>query len=360
MLIRYDCRHYNGHIPCAPHKRSGVECGSCGDFRRVSKKVLIIKLGAIGDVIRTTPLLRRIKASDPDAEITWLTYTPEAVPAVVERVLSLDVKAVLYLLTTPFDVVYNLDKDMEACSLANMIDAKEKRGFVSRNGKCFPADESAVHKHLTGLSDELNRLNTKSYPEEIFEMCGYEYRGEEYIVDAPAGDSAWEMGDDRPRIGLNTGCGGRWSTRLWPDKRWTDLAGMLKMRGFEVVLLGGGQEDARNREIAARTGASYFGHFPLKRFVGLVDRCDAVVTSVTMALHIAIGLKKEVVLLNNVFNKREFELYGRGSVIEPALDCLGCFRQSCENACMDLISAEEVFQACMRAFDAPRKMKGDL
>ena len=36
---------------------------------------------------------------------------------------------------------------------------------------------------------------------------------------------------------------------------------------------------------------------------------DLVVTAVTMAMHIALGLGKKLVLFNNIFNPHEFELY---------------------------------------------------
>ena len=43
---------------------------------------------------------------------------------------------------------------------------------------------------------------------------------------------------------------------------------------------------------------------------------------VSMALHVALGLKKKVVLFNNVFNSKEFELYGLGEIVEPeGYDC---------------------------------------
>ncbi len=40
------------------------------------------------------------------------------------------------------------------------------------------------------------------------------------------------------------------------------------------------------------SGAHYPGHFDLRTFIGLVDRCDVVVSAVTMAMHLAIGLRQ--------------------------------------------------------------------
>ncbi|MEK6566078.1 MAG: hypothetical protein AABZ41_05160, partial [Bacteroidota bacterium] len=68
--LKTDCRHFRGDIPCKPHKQFGVHCideegKDCIHYDRVDKKILIIKLGAVGDVIRTTPLLHKIKETSP-------------------------------------------------------------------------------------------------------------------------------------------------------------------------------------------------------------------------------------------------------------------------------------------------------
>ena len=72
---------------------------------------------------------------------------------------------------------------------------------------------------------------------------------------------------------------------------------------------------ALNTRLAEKTGALYCGIQPLETFYAMVARCRTVVTGVTIALHLAIGQKIAVVLLNSIFNPREFELYGRGVVV---------------------------------------------
>ncbi len=77
IIIHFDCLYYKGDIPCAPHKKSGYHCQDCPEYKTISHKILIIKLGAIGDVIRTTPLLRKLRTEYPNAQISWLTYSPD-------------------------------------------------------------------------------------------------------------------------------------------------------------------------------------------------------------------------------------------------------------------------------------------
>jgi heptosyltransferase-2 len=346
LNINTDCRFFKGDRPCKYHKEEGVHCEGCAYYQKIIKKILIIKLGAIGDVIRTTPLLHKLKELYPAAEITWITYSPEVVPSIVDHPMNFELKNILFLRSLKFDLLYNLDKDLEACALANQVPADVKKGFNLKHGRCSPIDKDAENKWLTGLFDDLNLANQKSYPQETFEICGLQFQRERYILDVPEGK--WNIPENHPLVGLNTGCGERWSTRLWPFEYWVELAKELKEKGCGVLLLGGENEDEKNRGIAKESGATYLGHFPLKRFFTLMDQCDLVVTAVSMALHIAIALNKKLVLLNNIFNRNEFELYGLGEVIEPAVECLGCFRGECARKCMELIKPSQVFETCQR------------
>lgn len=359
-ILRTDCRWFRGDLPCRPHKESAVHCiddtgNVCSWYDPQAGNVLIIKLGAIGDVIRTTPIVRRLRSSQPRPRIWWLTLTPEIISSVVDVALPFSPQSLATLHAVSFDALYNLDKDREACALAATLTARVKKGFTLIDGKPAPIDSDAGHKFMTGVFDDLSRDNTRSYPAEVFEICGFPYHGERYLLDAPGGmNPLFKAAGRRPVIGLNTGCGGRWVTRLWPEKYWISLAKRLKRTGYAVLLLGGEQEHAKNRRIARQSGARYPGHFPLSQFMNLVNQCDLVVTAVTMALHIAIGLEKRVVLFNNIFNRNEFELYGLGEVLEPEGECSCYYAPVCTDprhapsGCMHALSVETVFRSITR------------
>lgn len=352
MIVNKDCRYFKGDIPCKFHKESGVLCNDCNYFSKIDNKTLIIKLGAVGDVIRTTPLLHRLRKDYPDSEIYWLTYFPDVVPKSVDNVLNFELKNIIYLQSVKFDILINLDKDREACALTNQIEAEIKKGFMLMDGRCAPINNDSANKWMTGISDDLNRNNTKSYLDEIFEICDYEFYGEKYIFELDD-KYEWNINESRPLIGLNTGCGERWTTRLWETNNWIELAKKLKSSGFGVVLLGGVSEDEKNRLISEKSGAAYLGHFPLDQFFSLINQCDVVVTAVSMALHVAIGLGKKVALFNNIFNKKEFEMYGLGDIIEPDLECLGCFKTKFDakckvSNCMELIFPQQVLDIIKR------------
>ncbi len=360
--IKTDCRQFRGHIPCKPNKLYGVHCGECDYYDPIKERFLIIKLGALGDVIRTTPLVSKIKSLHPQAEIWWLTYTPDFLPDDVDRKLKLDVPALIQIEETEFDYLFNLDKDYEAAALTNRVKARLKRGFSLRDGKTVPIDDLAYAKYHTGIFDDVNKANTKNYLEEIFEICGFTFGGEKYVLSNFQSDGyKWDLsGLKRPLVGLNTGCGGRWTSRLWREDNWAKVASTLVSQGYGVLILGGEQEDSRSKKIAAKSGASYLGYYPLRQFINLVDQVDLVVTGVTMGMHIAIGLKKKVVLINNIFNRYEFELYGLGKIVEPDKECKCFFMPKCVNKdyfCLDHLPPEKVLDAVADVLKKPASVK---
>lgn len=349
MHFKADCLHFLGHIPCKPHKIHGYHCQDCPAYSKIEKRILIIKLGAIGDVIRTTPLITRYKSLYPNAKFTWITLSPDILPsAEIHEILRLNTETVLYVQNTQWDIAINLDKEKEASGLLAMVSATEKFGFILKDGATQPVNDLAVHKFMTGLFDDISKANTKNYCTEIFELCGMEYHGEPYLLDNHnAAGYTWNLDTTKTTIGLNTGCGDRWTTRLWSIDKWAELAKQLLAQGYQVVLLGGKQEHERNLEIQQKSGATYLGHFPLGQFINLINQCQLVVTQVTMGMHLTLGLQKKIVLINNIFNPYEFDLFGKGKIIQPPKPCKCYYRGSCVDGvtCMETLDSVDVFSA---------------
>ncbi len=354
MKLKYktDCRKFRGDLPCKPHKEYDIHCDSCDYYEPMTGKILIIKFGAIGDVIRTTPLLHKLSKEMPDKEIWWITQYPDILPASkIDKILTLTPENLVLLEQVQFDIIYGLDKDAFACALTKKLNSNIKYGFTLVNGKPAPINELAEHKYNTGLFDDVNKANTKSYLEEIFEICEFKFAGEEYILDCDR-TIKWDIpSQGKPVIGLNTGCGDRWVSRLWKDEYWIELANNLKSKGYFPIFLGGKQEDEKNKDYAKQTGCYYPGTFSLKEFISLMDQCDAVVSAVTMAMHLAVGLQKKLILMNNIFNKYEFELYGRGEIVQPRKECTCYFSPKCKNKeyfCMEHLLPEDVLNAIVK------------
>ena len=140
MLFKEDCRYFRGDIPCRPHKKSGYHCQNCPEYSPSKENILIIKLGAIGDVIRTTPLIKRIKQEFPKCMLWWVTNSPEVIPSSVDRVLQFNLESVISLRSVHFFKVINLDKDHHACALASCSRASPPAASLR-----WPGRPSCIH-----------------------------------------------------------------------------------------------------------------------------------------------------------------------------------------------------------------------
>lgn len=353
--IKYDCRYFKGEIPCAPNKLRDKVCGSCDEYEKIETRILIIKLGAIGDVMRSTPLLTRFKKDYPSPHITWITLTPEILPKdMVDQAYKFDFASVYKIENSEYDIAVNLDKDKEACMLLQNVKAKRKFGFIWKDNHVSIATPAAEHKLITGVFDNISKQNTKNYMEEIFEICEMKFNDEPYLLNfdpklAEKFKSIKEKAGGKKIIGLNTGCGKRWQTRLWPEAYWVELIKKLQSQNYFPLLLGGPDEDEMNKKYAAATNAFYPGTFTLPEFIALSSVCDCILTAVSMMMHIAIGLKKPLVLFNNIFNKHEFYLYNNGMIVEPTSGCECYYGNSCKRGdakhCMKDISVDTILDS---------------
>lgn len=360
--VKQDCKHFRGNIPCKPNKLKGAVCTNCQDYTSISKRILIIKLGALGDVIRTTPLVVKYRGLYPNCHITWLTQSPEVLPADIDLILKPDAFSLFFIQNQKFDIAINLDKELEACMLLEQAVASEKYGYNHQNGHIVPATPAAEHKIMTGFFDELSKVNTKSYLEEIFEICHQKFNYEPYLIRRNDElQQKWKLhfsglAGDKRIIGLNTGCGPRWNTRLWPVEYWQKLADELRKLGYFPVFLGGSLEHDKNTTMSEKAGVYYPGHFSLEEFIALTASCDVVVTQVSMMMHIATALQKELILMNNIFNAHEFELYGRGEIVQPQKACECYYGNSCVNgtSCMHDLSVDQILKAITNRYPATK------
>ena len=351
--LKFDCKYFKGYIPCLPNKLKGEICNSCKSYIPISKRILIIKLGATGDVIRTTPLIVKYKALYPNCQISWLTHSPDVLPPdAIDEILKFDFSSVYGILHTTYDIAINLDKEKEACALLTDVKATEKYGYIWEDNHIAVATPAATDKLMTGLFDQISKNNKKHYLEEIFDICHLQFNDEPYLLNYnPELVSRFEyikdMAGNRPIVGLNTGCGARWKTRLWTKENWIVFSRMLQQKGYFVLFLGGEAEDPLNREMAEASGAFYPGYFSLPEFIALSSLCELIVTQVSMMMHIATALQKKLVLINNIFNSHEFYMYHRGIIVTPPHGCDCYYGTTCtrEKRCMEDITPDMLMNA---------------
>jgi ADP-heptose:LPS heptosyltransferase len=359
-MIRDDCRHFRGDKPC----RIQYPCDGCRRYNPPRHKTLLIKARAQGDVLRTTPLLAGLKRKYPDGFLTWLTDA-ESLPllennSAIDRLLAFDLESVLALEVERFEALICLDKEPGLAGLATRLKAGQKFGFgLNREGNLIPLNAAAEYAYRLGMDDELKfRLNSKTYQQIVAEAAEVDYRRDEYIFSlkeenkkkASAFLRRRRIPVRRPAVGLNTGAGSKFETKQWPEEHFLKLIRLLQRElKANIFLLGGPKEAALNARLEKRspTPAFHTGtDNTLLEFAGFLSLMDVVVCSDTLAMHLAIALKKKTVVLFGPTCPQEIDLYDRGVKLFAGVDCAPCYKQTCEDGrCMKDIRPEKVLQA---------------
>ena len=320
--------------------------------------------------MRTTSILSGLKRKYPQSHITWLVnkesyFLLENNPQ-IDHILTYDLDAILHLLVEHFDLVLSLDKAFGGASLATLVKSKEKKGFgIHKKGYLYPLNPESEYAFRLGIDNRLKfKQNKKTYQELIYEMCGLDYKNDEYIL--TISEESGRFGRDFLKknkirkgdlvIGLNTGSGEVFATKKWTIEGFVKLAGMLHNKlGAKILLLGGPNEIQRNKQIKSKLKTFIIDtgcHNSLQEFVGIINSCSLVVSGDTLAMQIAIALKKKVAALFGPTCHQEVDLFGRGEKIVSDIACAPCYRQNCDNLkCMALITPEEVFAAIKRLTD---------
>jgi ADP-heptose:LPS heptosyltransferase len=365
-MMRTDCRFYRGSAPCAPHKRDGRLCEGCDAYDPIRAHVLIVKLGALGDVLRTTALLPDVLAAHPGAAVTWIAHRG-ALPVLagnplVHRAVAADA-AVPVLTTRRFDAVYALDADEDALALAAMANAPLRRGYrAGEHGTAVgvePGGDDTLFR--LGLADGAKRANRRSYLDLLLATAGLRWSGarptlalRDDVVEAVRG----ELGDlERPLVGVNAGASGRWVHKRWTAHHFAAFVARLHDEGFSAVLFGEGEDAVTNRALANRFGRSVraFGSDQrVDRLFAAIARLDALVTTDTLAMHAAWALHVPVVALFGPTSAPEIDLDAHDVKLTADLPCLACYREHCdvEQHCMELLRPGIVFGALRARLNA--------
>jgi heptosyltransferase-2 len=361
-----DCRFFLGDRPCRWHKSEGRTC-TCERYEPIRERVLMIKLDAMGDVLRTTALLPALAEAHSQAAIDWITRA-ESVPLLLNNPYLADVipygpDALVRVQATAYDRVINLDAGKLSAGLAALARSGRKDGYVLHPRGHVVATNTAAQAWLEmGTHDLLKKQNDRTYQSIMLEILGLPRAGHRYVLQLTEAERAAArarlerlgLRDDRPVVGLNIGAGGRWQLKRWRLEGFADLCERLHVDlGAQPLLLGGPAE----RELGARLlevcpvpvfDAGYDNE--VRQFAALAGECDVIVTGDTLALHVALALGVRVVALFGPTSHAEIELYGLGEKVYPDMDCLVCYKAACDFVpnCMDRISEDMVAAAVER------------
>lgn len=291
--------------------------------------VLIIKLGATGDVVRTTPLLRRL-----DGPVSWITAEKNL--ALLEGI-DREVSCVSWenrrrVADTTYDLVINLEDDRETSSFLKELKFKQLFGahlngedkltYTSDSREWF--DLSLISTYGREKADRLKLLNRRTYQEVIFKGLGFGFSGEPYYLPPPCPTGL--QGD----VAISCTAG-----PIWPMKKWAyydDLKNELESEGVKVNIL-------QNRPSLLEHLADVQGH-----------RC--LVSGDSLPMHLALGSGVRCVSIFTCTSP--WEIYGYGlqeKVISPFLEKF-FYARGYDARATTAIMVDEVFSAVMNQLSA--------
>jgi heptosyltransferase-1 len=328
------------------------------------RRVLIIRLSAIGDVILASGLLPVLKAAWPQAEISWLTEEANAgllrhnpalskvhilprsrwsrawrerrYPAVIGELVAL----LRQLRGARFDMVLDVQGLLKSGLLACATGAPARIGLGSKEGSRLlmtqvvsrqvishlPGKEYRALCRALGLDDAAYRLNVtvaeqeKRQAEELLAGSGLQ---EGFVVFCPF--------TTRPQ-------------KHWFDERWIELARRTPQEFAMPVVFMGGPGDAEHADsLALAAGAiSLAGKTSLPQAAAVIERARLVVGVDTGLTHLGLAMQTPCLALFGSTRPYLDPALPRSRVLYEPRACSPCRRHPTCGGTYDCMRAHQV------------------
>lgn len=324
--------------------------------------ILIIKTGALGDVIRTSFIAQALKEKykKHNPKIFWIT-NKRATPLFInnpyiDQIVDEENKSKLK--NIDFDIIINLEEDEELCKFACSLKYKKIIGFIYKENKILPTptakewfDMSAIGKKPE--NDILKKKNKKTHRQLMAEIIGIKNYGK-YEPFLRLTQKQRQIAEDFLRrynlsrkdliIGINTGSADRWPKSLSIKKTIKLINKLYKKFKAKILLFGGPDEIARNIEILKLTKVPVIqtgcGN-NLLEFPALISICSLFITTDSLGLHISLALKRKTIVLVGPTSSAEIGMYDLGEKIISKSKCICCYKKNCKS--MGKIDMNEIF-----------------
>jgi heptosyltransferase-2 len=290
-------------------------------------KILLIKTGAAGDVVRTTVLLNALQGS-----VTWVidsrysSILPVRHPN-LHRVVTLE-QAPETLQHEIFDHTISLEEDTDCALLACRIPTKKLTGIYLENKRLAYTTDAASWYDLSLIStlghsaaNEAKKQNKASFQQLLLNMFGLPFTGETYSIYRNI-----HIRPNQQVIGIETRVGAR-----WPNKGWSGYPALIKklqQLGYECRLL-----EQRNT---------------ITEYLDDIAGCGFIISGDTLAMHVAIAYHIPSIAIFNCTSAAEIYDYGTlKKIVSPMLP-EAFYKTSFSQAVIDSISPEEVYAAFLK------------
>lgn len=330
------------------------------------EKILIIKPGAIGDLLHITPTIRALKRRFPAARIDILVGSPattclfENNPC-ISKVMFFDRKGVhrrwhafFQLLTevgsTGYDLVVNFQRSTFKVWLLTLA-ALPKRILVYHKSR------------KRKLHAVLNHLETVA-------PLGIDVAREELALELfPAAEDVRAVMDllrghavaGKRLAALNLGASNR--IKCWRPASFALLADRIATETDTVVVLIGGRDELDLAETVMASvrqpPLNLVARLSLTQLGAFLQRCHLLVSGDTGPLHLATAVGTPVIALFGAIDPERTGPVGSGHTVisHPELACVPCNDKICRHVpeleCMDLIAVDEVFRVVVTLLDRP-------
>ena len=262
-------------------------------------RILIIHTAFIGDIVLSTPLIKKIKDTYPDSDITYVT-TPSG-EAILKNNPHLN-NIIVYdkrgehkgisgvwqlgkrLRYENFNMVITPHRYLRSSILSWLSRSPIRKGYDIASGSClftekikYDRTKHEVEKLLSFVAPE----NKKRYEIEL-------YPGEKEEM---KGDNLWKENllEDKKVVVLAPGS--KWFTKQWPVEYFNKLAESLKkLSNVRLIVVGG--KDEINLPIEKENIIDMRGKTSLLELADILSRADVVVTNDSSPIHIASAFKK--------------------------------------------------------------------
>ena len=337
------------------------------------KKILLFKIGAIGDVVMTTPLVRQLRKSFPDAQIDYAVGKPANKVLennkYINEVISFEAKKTpsAILKFAPFiskirkrkyDAVFMFDRHLILNSTAQLFGAKELIGF-DRLGKegvglthkvYFDGSKHEIQYYLELGKKYGAKIDTKDVRPDVFITKKDEKFAESIFK--------------KYKLGKNTICiapggaknpGQSISLKLWPEERYAELIEQL-VKNNNIVLVGD-KNDTKTGEwiinkVKSNKVVNMIDKTTIQETAALMKKSAAIICNDTGPMHIASAVNSHVISIFGPTDPNRFSPLSRGSTYiwkkkdkKPCNDIYGSFK-SCEGVnYTEEVSVNDVFGA---------------
>lgn len=339
------------------------------------RRILIIRLSAIGDVVMTTPVAKALRRAFPDAYIAWVVedkskdavlgnpYVDEVIvwnrksssgtrPArAVSHVRSL-IELGRKLRARKFDAAIDFQGLLKSAIVARISGARRRLGYDNAREGAALLYSTKLPMTKTGLrGEDLYRemLRLLGVPADEMEMCFPVSDEDRACARDFIADALRSQNRSRKIIALCPAT--TWAHKHWTDEGWAQLADALALRHGALPVFLGSKADIglidRISALMSTDAMSTIGKTTLKQAAAIIEQSDLVISVDTGLLHIANAMNRPIV---GIFGPTTWSYLGKKDslrIVAKELSCMPCFRRpSCESFdCMRTIIAHDVLSA---------------